>query len=300
MYDVIIIGAGIAGLTSALYSARGDMKTLILESNAYGGQIINSNEVENYPGFESISGYQLSKNILEQVKKFNVEIKYESVTTIEDKNTIVTNKNTYKTKTIIIATGLKKRQLGLYGENDLIGKGISYCATCDGNFYKDKIVAIVGGGNTAIEDALYLSNIVKKLYVIHRKNSFRADSYLIEQLSKKDNVDYILESEIISLNGEDKLEAITVRSNEEDLKIEIDGLFIAIGQIPDNLKFSNLIQIDEYGFICSNDCTTNVDNIFVAGDCRTKELRQLITAASDGAIAATKCINYVNEIDKDN
>lgn len=300
MYDVIIVGAGIAGLTSALYAARGGMKTLVLESNTYGGQIINSNDVENYPGFMSISGYQLSKNIFEQVKYIDVEIRYENVTSIKDKNTIITNKGSYKAKTIIIATGLKKRQLGLYGENDLIGKGVSYCATCDGNFYKDKTVAIVGGGNTAIEDAIYLSNIVKKLYVIHRKNNFRADSFLIDQLSKKENVEYILNSEIISLNGEDKLEGITVRSNDKDTKVEVDGLFIAIGQIPDNLKFSNLIQIDEYGFICSNDCTTNVDNIFVAGDCRTKELRQLITAAADGAIAATKCVNYVNEMDKDN
>ncbi len=297
MYDVIIIGAGPAGLTSALYLLRANKKVLLLEAKNYGGQIINANKIENYPGIESISGFDFANNLFNQVKKLGVEIKYETVLKINEDKKVITNKNEYQSKAIIIATGASNRKLNIPNENKYLSKGVSYCATCDGPFYKNKIVAVVGGGNTALEDALYLSNIAQKVYLIHRREEFRGESKYLEELKKKSNVEFILNSNIISIDGNEYLENITIKDQENNInKLNIDGLFIAIGQTPQNEIFNNIVSLDEKGYIITNnEVCTNIDGIFVAGDNHVKDLRQLTTAVSDGSIAATKAIININK-----
>ncbi len=287
MYDLIIIGAGPAGLTAALYGLRANKTVLVLESKNYGGQIINANNIENYPGIKNISGYDFATNLYNQVINLNGIFKFEQVTKITEDKKVITNKNEYQAKAIIIATGTERRKLNLPNENELIGKGISYCATCDGNFFKNKDVAIIGGGNTALEDTLYLSNIVNKVYLIHRRNEFRGEAKYVEELKNKTNVKLILNSNITSLNGKDTLESITV-NNE---KIKVQGLFIAIGQVPQNQIFNNVVNLDSNGYIITdNDLHTKTKGIYAAGDTRVKSLRQLTTAVSDGSIAATNAI----------
>ena len=295
MYDIIIVGAGPAGLTSALYARRAGKKVLVLEAKTYGGQIINTSSIENYPALPNVSGFDFATNLYNQVKDLGAEIKFETVIRIEEDKTVVTNKDKYQAKSIILATGAENRKLNLDKEAELVGKGVSYCATCDGNFYKDKIVAVNGGGNTALEDAIYLSNLAQKVYLIHRRDEFRGEQKYLEELKKKDNVEFILNANIIKLNGEDRLESIDVKQNDEVKTIDIDGLFIAIGQEPKNEIFSNLINLNN-GYIDSIDGVhTNVDGIYVAGDTRVKELRQLTTAVSDGAIAATTAIKEMED-----
>ena len=299
MYDVIIVGAGPAGLTSAIYSRRADKKTLVLEAKAYGGQIINTLDIENYPANEHISGFDFATNLYNQAKNLGTEIVYEKVIDINDlgkEKEIITTKNTYKTKAIIIATGSENRKLGLPNEDEFVGKGISYCATCDGAFFKNKVVAVVGGGNTALEDALYLSNLASKVYLIHRRDEFRADESTVNLLKEKDNVEFIFNSNVTKLNTKEKLESIEVTSNDGNKStIDLDALFIAVGRIPENQNFAKLINLDESGYILANDnCHTNIEGIFAAGDNRVKSLRQLVTANSDGAIAASEAIKYVN------
>lgn len=301
MYDIIIIGGGVAGLTSAIYASRASKKVLVLEALSYGGEIINSIDIENYPGLFHISGVELANKLYNQAKELNAEIKFEKVEKISDDKIkeVVTNKNVYKTKSVIIATGLKRRKLALPNEEELLGKGVSYCATCDGNFYKDKDVAVVGGGNTALEDALYLSNIAKTVYLIHRRDTFRGDLKTLNLLKEKENVKIILNSNITKIVGENILESIEIKNNEKVVEtLNISGLFIAIGFAPENELFKGLIDLDNNNYIIAGeDCKTNKDGIFVAGDIRTKEVRQLVTAASDGAVAATNAIKYVNSLD---
>ena len=214
----------------------------------------------------------------------------------KDYKEVVTTKNIYKTKTIIIATGADNRKLNIENEKELTGKGISYCATCDGAFYRKKDVAIVGGGNTAIEDAIYLSDIVNKVYLIHRRDSFRADKTLIEKLNEKKNIEYLYNSIITKIIGENKLESIEVTNNDSTKEVKIDGLFIAVGKVPETTNFTKLIEINENGYVVADEtCHTNVEGIFVAGDNRVKKLRQLVTATSDGAVAATEAIKYLNK-----
>ncbi len=288
MYDLIIIGAGPSGLTSALYALRANKKVLILEENIYGGQIVNAANIENYPGILSISGYEFATNLYEQVKSLKAEIKYEKVLKVEEDKHVITNKNTYQAKAIIIATGSKNRKLNIPKEEKLIGKGVSYCATCDGNFYKDKIVAVVGGGNTALEDCLYLSNLASKVYLIHRRETFKGDRKYLEEVKSKKNIELVLNQTIISLNGNNKLESITLNNNEV---LAIDGLFIAIGQEPHNDIFSNIVDLDDNGYIKTyNDVETKTKGIYAVGDTRVKSLRQLTTAISDGSLAATLAI----------
>lgn len=285
MYDVIIIGAGPAGLTSALYLLRANKKVLVLEAKSYGGQIINASNVENYPGIESISGFDFATNLYNQVVKLGGEIKFETVIRVEEDRRVITSKNEYNSKVVIIATGAANRKLNIENEEKFIGKGISYCATCDGNFFKNKEVAVNGGGNTALEDAIYLSNLCSKVYLIHRRDEFRGEDKYVEELKNKSNVEFILNSKITSINGSDKLESITVN---EDKEIKVDGLFIAIGQEPKNDIFSNVVDLDDKGYIITHDDVyTKTEFIYVAGDTRKKELRQLTTAVSDGSIAAT-------------
>ena len=292
MYDIIIIGAGPSGMSAALYALRANKKVLLLEKECFGGQIINASNIENYPALSNVSGYDFATNLYNQIKSLGVILKYEEVLKVTDKKEVITRKDTYKGKNIIIATGLKKRKLNLENEDKLLGSGISYCATCDGNFYKNKNVAVVGGGNTALEDALYLSNIASKVYLIHRRDNFRGEKKLISEVKEKNNIELILNSNITKIIGEDKLNSIEITDNRNNIsRLEIDGLFIAIGNIPDNNRFKNIIDLDENGYIIANtNLKTKTDNIYVAGDTRVKTLRQLVTATSDGAIAATEII----------
>ena len=302
MYDIIIIGAGPAGMTAAIYASQARKKILLLEKSVYGGQIVTADKVKNYPGFEEISGYEYATKLYNQVKTFNPDFKFEEVIEIKNNNDfkeVVTNKNSYKGKSIIIATGSKNRKLGLPNEDKLIGKGVSYCSTCDGMFFKDKTVAITGGGNNAIDDALYLSDIANKVYLIYRQKDFRIDSLNLEKLKEKENVEFILNSNITELIGNEKLESIVVKDNDTNTenKIDVDGIFIAIGHIPVSSMCKNLVKTNELGYIIADEnCHTNVDGIFVAGDIRIKPVRQLTTACSDGTVAALNACKYLNKL----
>ena len=301
MYDIIVIGAGPAGLTSAIYGRRANKNVLVLEAKTYGGQIINTLDIENYPVEEHISGFDFATKLYNQAKNLGAEILFEKVVDINDlgkEKEVVTTKTTYKAKSVIIATGSENRKLGLSNEDELVGKGISYCATCDGNFYKKKIVAVVGGGNTALEDALYLADIAEKVYLIHRRDEFRGEESTVKLLKEKSNIEFVYNSTVTKLNASEKLESIEVTNKDGSVRtLEVSGLFVAIGRIPENENFKNLINLDDYGYIIAGeDCHTNVDGIFVAGDNRTKELRQLVTATSDGAIAASEATKYVNKL----
>lgn len=292
MYDVIIIGAGPAGLTSALYLRRANKKVLVLEAKGYGGQIINAHMIENYPGIRSISGYDFATNLYNQVQALDTEIILETVLKIQEDKTVITNKNKYQAKAIIIATGSENRKLNIANEQEFIGKGVSYCETCDGNFYKNKIVAVTGGGNTAVSDALYLADIAKKVYLIHRREEFRAEDKSLEEVKNKSNIELILNATIESLNGKQNLQNIIIKNKQgQERQIEVDGLFIAIGQEPKNEIFKNVVDLDDKGYIITLDGVhTKTKGIYAAGDTRQKNLRQLTTAVSDGSIAATLAI----------
>lgn len=292
MYDIIIVGAGPAGLTSALYALRAGKKVLVLDAKAYGGKIINANKIENYPGIENISGYEFATNLFNQVKKYGCEIRYETVVHIDENKEVTTNKDKYNAKSIILATGSFNRKLNIEGETNLSGKGVSYCATCDGNFYKDKTVAVIGSGESAIEDAIYLSGIVNKVYLINKNSSFKTLSNKVDTLNEYKNIETIYNCDIKKINGSDFVESIDIIiDGNEEKTIDINGVFIAIGEEPKNEIFKNIVDLDEKGYIISSDGVhTKTPGIYVAGDTRVKELRQLTTAVSDGSIAATVAI----------
>lgn len=299
-YDIIIVGAGTAGLTAAIYGVRSGKTVLLIEEKIYGGQIINTPEVENYPGIESISGVAFATNLYNQAKALGAEYINAHVTGIEDSGDIkkvMTSEDNYISRAVIIATGSKNRSLNIPNEKNMIGKGVSYCATCDGMFFRGKDVAVVGGGNTALEDALFLSNYCNKVYIIHRRDTFRGEKHIEESLSEKDNVEFVFDSVVEQINGDSLLSSILVRNLVEDQveEISVSGLFIAVGRAPDNEAYSNLVNLDEYGYIVAGeDCKTNCEGIFVAGDCRTKTVRQLTTAASDGAVASLGACSYID------
>ena len=299
MYDIAIIGAGPAGMTAAIYARRANKTVLLIEAKTYGGQIINALDIENYPTAEHISGFDFATKMYEQVKKMDAEVVFTTAKKINNLGVvkeIVTDDGTYTAKTVIIATGLENRPLGL-GEEKMIGRGISYCATCDGAFYKGKTVAVVGGGNTALSDVLVLADLAEKVYLIHRRTEFRGEAKLVEQVKNRANVELVLDSEVEKLEGEKRLEAVEVKNkNDEVRRILVDGLFVAVGQMPKNENFADVIEVDEAGYILADEsCETNVAGIFVAVDNRKKEVRQLVTATSDGAVAALKAVQYLSE-----
>ncbi len=299
MYDIIIIGGGIAGLTSALYASRAGKSVLVLEEASYGGAIINTLDIANYPGISHISGYELATNLYEQVKELKVSIVNEKALKIKNmrnKKQVITKNNVYEGKAIILATGRDNRKLGLLHEDELIGKGLSYCATCDGAFYRGKVVSVVGGGNTALEDALYLSTIAKEVYLIHRRDTFRGDDITINLLKEKDNVHFIFNSTISKFKITDhRLSGIVIKNSQEET-ILVDALFVAIGREPKNEIVKNLVKLDDNGYIIINQkCHTNIKGIFAAGDNCRKSLYQLVTATSDGAIAAEEAVLYLNK-----
>ena len=297
VYDVVILGAGPAGLTSGIYCARAGLKTVIIENGAPGGQASITPNIENYPGIDSTPGFKLVKDMMDQCTKFGVEFVYDQIKTIilnRPIKTITTDFNTVEGKSVIIATGAHPRKLGLENEDKFLGKGISYCATCDGGFYKNKVVAVVGGGDTAVEDALYLQKFASKVYLIHRRDALRAHGTMADKLLSS-NVEVIWDTVLTKLNGENKLSNITIynkKTNESSL-LDVDGVFVAVGQIPS----SDLIDVnkDENGYIIANERTleTNIDGVFTAGDVRVKDLRQIVTATADGAIASNQVFKYL-------
>lgn len=292
MYDIIIVGAGPAGLTAALYARRANKNVLVLDAKGYGGQIINTHMIENYPGIAEISGFDYATNLYNQVKNMSVDIKTETVVKVEKDKTVITNRNQYNAKAVILATGVENRKLKVDGEDKFIGRGISYCATCDGNFYKNKIVAVVGGGNTAIGEAMYLSNIAKVVYLICRSDKFRGEENNLSELRKKDNINIIMNSSVVGINGNAVLESIDIKNKDGSIQnIVINGLFVAVGQEPKNEIFTNVADINSYGYFISEDgIHTKTDGIYIAGDAREKNLRQLTTAVADGSVAATTAI----------
>ena len=302
MYDILVIGAGPAGMTAAIYARRAGKTVLVLEAVNYGGQILNTPDIENYPVVAHISGFEFSKQVYEQALGLGAEFKFEKVVEIVKEDgafTLVTPKNRYQGRSVIIATGSENRKLGVEDEARLTGRGVSYCATCDGNFYRDKVCAVVGGGNTALEDALYLADIAKQVYLIHRRDSFRGEETTVERLKARDNVEFVYNSNVTKLIAEKRLKAIEVTNKLDGSvrTIELNGLFVAVGRVPENQNFASLIHLDDAGYVLAGeDCHTSAEGIFVAGDNRAKALRQLVTATADGAMAATEAVKYVNSL----
>ena len=295
MYDVMIIGGGPAGITAGIYCARANLKTIVFEKESIGGQIASSPLIQNFPGFISINGAEFANNLYEQATNLGVYIEIEEVLSIKPGKikTVVTDCGEYQTKTVIIATGAKHRLLHLPNEENLIGNGISFCTACDGAFYKGKDVAIIGGANTAVTNALYMSNLCEKVYLIYHGSKLRCEKALLDGLKEKDNIEVLYNSNVIRYIGEDELEGVVVQQGEEEKEVKVQGIFISIGLDAQTSVVENLLPLSEQKYILSEDCNTLESGIFVAGDCRTKAIRQLTTAVSDGAIAASNAIKYV-------
>lgn len=298
VYDIIIIGGGPAGLTAALYAKRANKSVLVIEKSTFGGQITFSPKVENIPGFISLSGNEFAEKLVEQVMNAGADVEMCEVLSVKngDIKTVVTDGGEFEGKSLIIATGAKHRLLGLKNEEKLIGNGISFCAVCDGAFYKGKTVAVIGGGNSALVEAILLSDLVQKLYVVQNLGFLTGESKLVEQLNSKPNVEVILNTVVDSLIGEDELKGITIKNTDGKVTdLMLDGMFVAVGLVPQNDFVSGIVNLDDRGYVTAKeDALTNADGIFVAGDCRTKSIRQVTTAASDGAIAALAACDYVD------
>ncbi|MDE6029009.1 MAG: FAD-dependent oxidoreductase [Clostridiales bacterium] len=294
MYDFIIIGGGTAGLSSAVYACRANKSTLVIEREAFGGQIVDAPTVENYPGIVSISGAQFASDLFDQAERAGAEFKCETVQKIIPQNgytTVVTDEGKYDAKAVVIAAGCEHKRLGVVGEDRLIGSGVSYCALCDGAFFKDRTVAVVGGGNAAFSAASYLAGVASLVYVIHRRNEFRAEPTVVERVKALNNVRFITKAKVTELVGDDELTALKLDVNGAPQTLDVDGMFVAIGQQPDNGVFAP-IALDESGYITADEkCRTNVKGIYAAGDCRAKTVRQLTTAAADGAIAVQTALS---------
>ena len=302
MYDIIIIGGGPAGLTAALYACRANKKTLVIEKETFGGQITFSPKVENIPGFISLTGNEFAEKLVEQVLEQGADVESCEALEIRDGEvkTVVTDDGEYQGKAVIIATGAKHRMLGIDGEERFVGEGISFCAVCDGAFYKDKTVAVVGGGNSALQEAILLADTVKKVYVVQNLDFFTGEKKLVDQLERLNNVEIILGVTVDSFVGDNELEGVVIKNSAgETQTLEIDGLFVAIGLIPQNDAFKNVVRLDGRGYAeVDESCEAETNGIFVAGDCRTKKIRQVTTAAADGAIAALAACDYVDGLSK--
>ncbi len=302
MHDIIIIGSGPAGLTAAIYATRAKLDHVVLEENyVSGGQVINTYEVDNYPGLPGINGFDLASKMREHADGLGAVFVNEQVTEVSlagPVKTVKTEENTYEAKTVLIASGASHRKLGCPGEEEFAGRGVSYCATCDGAFYKDKAVAVMGGGNTAVEDAIFLSRLCARVYVVHRRDELRADRLLQERLFAAENVEMVWSGVIEAVEGSDKVERVRVKSTkgEADRVLEVSGVFVAVGIVPRSAVFTGQVDMDDSGYIrAGEDGKTNVPGVFAAGDVRTKALRQIITAAGDGANAITSAEQYLNE-----
>ena len=302
MYDIIIVGAGPAGLTAALYALRADKTVLVLEKGTFGGQITYSPQIENYPGFAKMSGNEFAEKLIDQVLNQGAEIEMETVTEIRDNGatkTVITEEGEHEAKAVIIATGVKHRQIGLPNENELVGEGISYCAVCDGAFFKGQTVAVLGGGNSALQEAVLLSEGCKKVYVIQNLDYFTGEARLVEKLREKNNVEFIMGTVISELIGEKSLKGLKLvkEADKTESQLDVDGLFVAIGLIPNNGAFADIAGLDDWGYIDSDEsCLTKTAGVFVAGDCRKKQIRQITTAAADGSVAALAACRYIDSM----
>ncbi len=301
LWDIIVVGGGPAGLTAALYSLRNGMKTMIIEKGNFGGQIALTDKLQNYPAIAEISGDEFTGLIMSQCSGLGAEFELGEVIAVEKRAENFELKTShgerYNSRAVILALGTKKRELGLEREEFFQGNGISYCALCDGAFYEGEEVAVVGGGNSAVGEALMLSDICKKVYIIHRREEYRAEEKTVEALRKKENIEEVLNSEVVSLNGEGSLNSVSVKNKltGEIREIKISGLFVLIGNVASNSAFKSLAPLDAQGFFDIDEgCESITEGLFVAGDCRRKEIRQVVTAVSDGAVAATKAIKYLD------
>ena len=304
MYDIIIIGGGPAGLTASIYALRAKKSVLLIERYAPGGQVAQTGKIENYPGFKSIDGLELSNLMFEQASDLGLEtiytdvIKYDLLGKVKK---VETYDGTFECKAVVLALGAVARQLDVENEKKFIGNGISYCATCDGNFFKDKNFAVVGGGNTSFEDCLYLADIVNKIYLIHRRDEFRGDKHTLlklKEFEKVGKIEFVLNSVVKVLNGEDKLTSVVVENKIDKTlrEIPVDGLFVAIGRRPDTSLIQDVVTLDENGYIITDEnMRTNIDGVYAVGDVRQKRLRQIVTACSDGAISAVDIIDYISK-----
>ena len=298
-YDIAIVGGGPAGMTAALYAARAGKSVVLFEGEMLGGQILPTRKIENYPALPDVDGYTFAEGLTKQIEALGVAIVYSKVAKIEKTDNgfaLCANEEVSSSLAVILATGLKHRKLGLDGEDALIGRGVSFCATCDGMFFRKREVAVVGGGNTAVQDALVLSEYCSRVYLIHRRNQLRAEENLAEQMRMRENIEFIGETVIEELEGEENLQSLTLRNLSTGAVeyLPVAALFEAIGQIPQNAAFSNLVDLDEDGyFITDNECRTSCHGIFAAGDACRKNVRQLTTAVSDGTIAALSAIEYL-------
>lgn len=299
MYDIIVIGGGPAGLTAAIYARRANKSVLVIEKGSFGGQITFSPKVENIPGFSEVTGNEFAEKLVEQALGLDAEVECAEVLEIKqgDVKTVVTDSGEFEAKTVIVATGAKHRMLGLPREEEFVGEGISFCAVCDGAFYAGRDVAVIGGGNSALQEAILLSDLANKVYVVQNLDFLTGEQKLQEKLSAKENVEIILGHTVKGIIGDNTLTGITIAdSNDNEKQLDIDGMFVAIGLIPQNEAFEGVINLDERGYVASDEnCLTNADGIFVAGDCRSKKIRQVATAAADGAVAALAACDYLDK-----
>jgi thioredoxin reductase (NADPH) len=300
VYDIVVVGSGPAGLTAAIYARRAKKSVLVIEKESMGGNITHSPKVENYPGYESISGLDLADKFVAQAMALEVEFEFDEVTSITktDVFNVTCKRREIEARSVILATGSKHRTLGLKGEEKLVGKGISYCAVCDGAFYQGQDVTVIGGGNSALQEAILLSKTSKSVTLIQNLGFLTGEASLIEQVNKTENIRAVFNKVVIRLNGEESLESIVLRDEvtQEELIYETKSIFVAIGQVADNEPFENLVDLDEYGFIVSDEkCLTKTEGLFVAGDCKKKFIRQIVTATGDGSIAALGAIRYLDK-----
>ena len=304
MYDIVIVGGGTAGLTAAIYGLRAGKKVMLIEGTTFGGQITLSPHVENYPGIAGMSGNEFASALTGQADALGAEMEYTKVKEIRtdgDDRIVVTEDGEIPCRAVILATGVTHRHLGVDREEELVGAGVSYCAVCDGAFFRGSDVAVVGGGSTALQDALFLSEYCKNVSIIHRRDEFRGEPHLTDQIKQKENIHLVLDSVVTEFIGQDVVEGLKIRNKKTDelTELKVEGVFVAVGQIPNNDAFAEVVKLNEYGYILSaEDCMTSARGIFAAGDCRTKEVRQLTTAAADGTVAALAACQYIDSLNR--
>lgn len=301
IYDTVIIGGGPAGYTAALYASRAGLDTLVIEKMSAGGQMALTGDIDNYPGFpDGVDGFTLGANMQAAAERFGAKTEYAEVLSLElaeKVKRIITASKTFLAKTVIIATGAEPRELGIEREKELVGRGVHYCAHCDGRFYKGKTVAVIGGGNSAVSDALYLSRLAKKVYLVHRRDTLRATKIYLDPLKKAENIEFLFDSTLVDIVAEPRVKQAKIKNlkSGEENYIDCDGIFISIGRSPTTALLNGAIPLDAQGYIIADESTrTPIDGVFAAGDVRTKTLRQIVTAVSDGAVAASAAEEYIS------